>query len=221
MNIYLSTLVRELKISIRNPSGLINPLLFFIVTISLFPLSISPEAKILSEIAPGIIWVAAMLSVLLSLNTIFHYDFDNGILEQLSISHHSTALVILIKSFSHWILTGLPIVLISPLMGLFLFLDENSIQVLMLTLLIGTPSLSLIGTIGASLIVGIRSAGMLLALLILPLYIPILIFASSAISQFQAGFEITGQILWLIVILLFSLMLSPFISAAALKINLD
>jgi heme exporter protein B len=221
MNIYLSTLVRELKISIRNPSGLINPLLFFIVTISLFPLSISPEAKILSEIAPGIIWVAAMLSVLLSLNTIFHYDFDNGILEQLSISHHSTALVILIKSFSHWILTGLPIVLLSPLMGLFLFLNENSIQVLMLTLLIGTPSLSLIGTIGASLIVGIRSAGMLLALLILPLYIPILIFASSAISQFQAGFEITGQILWLIVILLFSLMLSPFISAAALKINLD
>jgi heme exporter protein B len=221
MNIYLSTLARELKISIRNPSGLINPLLFFIVTISLFPLSISPEAKILSEIAPGIIWVAAMLSVLLSLNTIFHYDFDNGILEQLSISHHSTALVILIKSFSHWILTGLPIVLLSPLMGLFLFLDENSIQVLMLTLLIGTPSLSLIGTIGASLIVGIRSAGMLLALLILPLYIPILIFASSAISQFQAGFEITGQILWLIVILLFSLMLSPFISAAALKINLD
>jgi heme exporter protein B len=221
MNIYLSTLVRELKISIRNPSGLINPLLFFIVTTSLFPLSISPEAKILSEIAPGIIWVAAMLSVLLSLNTIFHYDFDNGILEQLSISHHSTALVILIKSFSHWILTGLPIVLLSPLMGLFLFLNENSIQVLMLTLLIGTPSLSLIGTIGASLIVGIRSAGMLLALLILPLYIPILIFASSAISQFQAGFEITGQILWLIVILLFSLMLSPFISAAALKINLD
>jgi len=221
MNIYLSTLVRELKISIRNPSGLINPLLFFIVTISLFPLSISPEAKILSEIAPGIIWVAAMLSVLLSLNTIFHYDFDNGILEQLSISHHSTALVILIKSFSHWILTGLPIVLLSPLMGLFLFLDENSIQVLMLTLLIGTPSLSLIGTIGASLIVGIRSAGMLLALLILPLYIPILIFASSAISQSQTGFEITGQILWLIVILLFSLMLSPFISAAALKINLD
>jgi heme exporter protein B len=221
MNIYLSTLVRELKISIRNPSGLINPLLFFIVTIALFPLSISPEAKILSEIAPGIIWVAAMLSVLLSLNTIFHYDFDNGILEQLSISHHSTALVILIKSFSHWILTGLPIVLLSPLMGLFLFLNENSIQVLMLTLLIGTPSLSLIGTIGASLIVGIRSAGMLLALLILPLYIPILIFASSAISQFQAGFEITGQILWLIVILLFSLMLSPFISAAALKINLD
>src|SRR6056300_387589 len=221
MNISLSTLVRELKISIRNPSGLINPLLFFIVTISLFPLSISPEAKILSEIAPGIIWVAAMLSVLLSLNTIFHYDFDNGILEQLSISHHSTALVILIKSFSHWILTGLPIVLLSPLMGLLLFLEENSIQVLMLTLLIGTPSLSLIGTIGASLIVGIRSAGMLLALLILPLYIPILIFASSAISQSQAGFEITGQILWLIVILLFSLMLSPFISAAALKINLD
>jgi len=221
MNIYLSTLVRELKISIRNPSGLINPLLFFIVTISLFPLSISPEAKILSEIAPGVIWVAAMLSVLLSLNTIFHYDFDNGILEQLSISHHSTALVILIKSFSHWILTGLPIVLLSPLMGLFLFLDDNSIQVLMLTLLIGTPSLSLIGTIGASLIVGIRSAGMLLALLILPLYIPILIFASSAISQSQVGFEITAQILWLIVILLFSLMLSPFISAAALKINLD
>ncbi len=221
MNIYMQTLKRDLRIAIRNPSSVLNPLLFFVISVSLFPLAISPESSTLSQIAAGIIWVASMLSVLLSLNALFHNDFENGILEQMVISHHSLPLLILSKIISHWILAGIPIILLSPLLGLFLFLDSNGISVLMITLLLATPSLSLIGAIGASLIVGIKNSGMLLSLLILPLYIPILIFASSAVSQAQFGLEITGQLYFLGAILVVSLMAAPFVSALALKISLE
>ncbi len=221
MNIYLQTLMRDLNSAIRNLSSILNPLLFFIISISLFPLAISPEASTLSQIAAGIIWVASMLAVLLSLNSLFHHDFDNGILEQMLISHHSLPLLILSKIVAHWLLTGVPIILLSPLLGVFLFLDDESIKVLMLTLLLATPSLSLIGAIGASLIVSIKNSSMLLSLLILPLYIPILIFASSAVSQAQAGLEIDAQLYFLATILIVSLMLAPFISALSLKISLE
>ena len=173
MNIYFQTLNRDLRIALRNPSSVLNPLLFFIISVSLFPLAISPEATTLSQIAAGIIWVASMLAVLLSLNALFHHDFENGVLEQMVTSHHPLPLLILAKITAHWLLTGIPIILLSPLLGVFLFLDEQGIKVLMLTLLLATPSLSLIGSIGASLIVGIKNSGMLLSLLILPFYIPI------------------------------------------------
>ena len=221
MNIYLLALKRDLRIAIRNPSSILNPLLFFIISVSLFPLAISPEAATLAQIAAGIIWVASMLSVLLSLNALFHHDFENGVLEQMVVSHHSLPLLILSKITAHWILTGLPIILLSPLLGLFLFLDGDGIWILMITLLLATPSLSLIGAIGASLIVGIKNSGMLLSLLILPLYIPILIFASSAVSQAQFGLEITGQLYFLATILMISLMSAPFVSGIALKISLE
>ncbi|AYQ56346.1 ABC transporter involved in cytochrome c biogenesis, CcmB subunit [Bathymodiolus thermophilus thioautotrophic gill symbiont] len=221
MNIYLQTLMRDLHSAIRNLSSILNPLLFFIISISLFPLAISPEASTLSQIAAGIIWVASMLAVLLSLNSLFHHDFDNGVLEQMLISHHSLPLLILSKIVAHWLLTGVPIILLSPLLGVFLFLDDESIKVLMLTLLLATPSLSLIGAIGASLIVSIKNSGMLLSLLILPLYIPILIFASSAVSQAQAGLEIDAQLYFLATILTVSLMLAPFVSALSLRISLE
>ncbi len=221
MNIYLQALKRDLRIAIRNPSSILNPLLFFIISVSLFPLAISPGAATLAQIAAGIVWVASMLSVLLSLNALFHHDFENGVLEQMVISHHSLSLLILSKITAHWILTGIPIILLSPLLGLFLFLDGNGIWMLMLTLLLATPSLSLIGAIGASLIVGIRNSGMLLSLLILPLYIPILIFASSAVSQVQFDLEITGQLYFLATILMVSLMTAPFLSGIALKISLE
>lgn len=221
MNIYLQTLMRDLHSAIRNLSSILNPLLFFIISISLFPLAISPEASTLSQIAAGIIWVASMLAVLLSLNSLFHHDFDNGVLEQMLISHHSLPLLILSKIVAHWLLTGVPIILLSPLLGVFLFLDDESIKVLMLTLLLATPSLSLIGSIGASLIVSIKNSGMLLSLLILPLYIPILIFASSAVSQAQAGLEIDAQLYFLATILTVSLMLAPFVSALSLRISLE
>jgi len=221
MNIYLRALKRDLRIAIRNPSSILNPLLFFIISVSLFPLAISPESATLAQIAAGIIWVASMLSVLLSLNALFHHDFENGVLEQMVISHHSLPLLILSKITAHWILTGIPIILLSPLLGLFLFLDGDGIWILMITLLLATPSLSLIGALGASLIVGIKNSGMLLSLLILPLYIPILIFASSAVSQAQFGLEITGQLYFLATILMVSLMGAPFVSSIALKISLE
>jgi heme exporter protein B len=217
----MQTLKRDLRIAIRNPSSVLNPLLFFVISVSLFPLAISPEASTLMQIAAGIIWVTSMLSVLLSLNALFHYDYENGVLEQMVISHHSLPLLILSKTTAHWILTGIPIILLSPLLGVLLFLEGDSIKVLMFTLLLATPSLSLIGTIGASLIVGVKNSGMLLSLLILPLYIPILIFASSAVSQAQFDLEISSQLYFLSTILIVSLMGSPFVSALALKISLE
>ena len=221
MNIYLQTLSRDLHIAIRNPSSVLNPLLFFIISISLFPLAISPEAATLSQIAAGIIWVASMLAVLLSLNTLFHNDFENGVLEQMVSSHHSLPLLILSKITAHWLLTGIPIILLSPFLGVILFLDNEGVKILMITLLLATPSLSLIGSIGASLIVGVKNSGMLLSLLILPLYIPILIFASSAVSQAQFGLDTSAQLYFLAVFLVLSLMSAPFVSAIALKISLE
>ena len=221
MNIFLQTLKRDLKIAIRNPSSVLNPLLFFIISISLFPLAISPEASTLSQIASGIIWVASMLAVLLSLNALFHHDFENGVLEQMVISHHSLPLLILSKVLAHWLLTGVPIILLSPVLSMLLFLDVAATQTLMLTLLLATPSLSLIGAIGASLIVGIKNSGMLLSLLILPLYIPILIFASSAVSQTQFGMSVDFELYILASILVLSLMTTPFVSSIALKISLE
>ena len=207
--------------ALRNPSSFLNPLLFFVISISLFPIAISPESQTLSNIAPGIIWVTVMLSALLSLNTLFHFDYENGILEQMVISHHSLALILLAKTTAHWILTGLPIILLSPLVGTMLFLDYESILILMLTLLIATPCLSLIGAIGASLIVGIKNSGMLLSLLVLPLYVPILIFGTSAVSQTQFNLPINGQIYFLSFMLVLSLITAPFISAYSLRISIE
>ena len=221
MNIFIKTLKRDLKMALRNPSSFLNPLLFFVISISLFPIAISPESQTLSNIAPGIIWVTVMLSALLSLNTLFHFDYENGILEQMVISHHSLALILLAKTTAHWILTGLPIILLSPLVGTVLFLDYESILILMLSLLISTPCLSLIGAIGASLIVGIKNSGMLLSLLVLPLYVPILIFGTSAVSQTQFNLPINGQIYFLSFMLVLSLITAPFISAYSLRISIE
>ncbi len=221
MNIFMQTLTRDLKMALRNPSSFLNPLMFFVISISLFPIAISPESETLSSIAPGIIWVITMLSVLLSLNSLFHYDHDSGVLEQMVISHHSLPLILLAKTSAHWILSGLPIIVLSPFLGMALFINTEGIYILILTLIIATPCLSLIGSIGASLVVGIKNSGMLLSLLILPLYIPILIFATSAVSQSQSYLPIDGQLYFLGFILILSLLVTPFLSALSLKISLE
>ena len=207
--------------ALRNPSSFLNPLMFFVISISLFPIAISPEAQTLSSIAPGIIWVITMLSVLLSLNSLFHYDYDSGVLEQMVISHHSLPLILLAKTLAHWMLSGLPIIILSPFLGMALFINTEDIYILILTLIIATPCLSLIGSIGASLVVGIKNSGMLLSLLILPLFIPILIFATSAVSQSQSNLPIDGQLYFLGFILILSLLITPFLSALSLKISLE
>ena len=214
-------MTRDLKMAFRNPSSFLNPLMFFVISISLFPIAISPEAQTLSSIAPGVIWVITMLSVLLSLNSLFHYDYDNGVLEQMVISHHSLPLILLAKTLAHWILSGLPIIVLSPFLGMALFINTEGIYILILTLMIATPCLSLIGSIGASLVVSIKNSGMLLSLLILPLYIPILIFATSAVSQSQSNLPIDGQLYFLGFILILSLLITPFLSALSLKISLE
>ena len=221
MNIFVQTMTRDLKMALRNPSSFLNPLMFFVISISLFPIAISPEAQTLSSIAPGIIWVITMLSVLLSLNSLFHYDYDSGILEQMVISHHSLPLILLAKTLAHWMLSGLPIIILSPFLGIALFINTEGIYILVLTLIIATPCLSLIGSIGASLVVGIKNSGMLLSLLILPLFIPILIFATSAVSQSQSNLPIDGQLYFLGFILILSLLITPFLSALSLKISLE
>lgn len=207
--------------ALRNPSSFLNPLMFFVISISLFPIAISPEAQTLSSIAPGIIWVITMLSVLLSLNSLFHYDYDSGVLEQMVISHHSLPLILLAKTLAHWMLSGLPIIILSPFLGMALFINTEGIYILVLTLIIATPCLSLIGSIGASLVVGIKNSGMLLSLLILPLFIPILIFATNAVSQSQSNLPIDGQLYFLGFILILSLLITPFLSALSLKISLE
>ena len=221
MNIFVQTMTRDLKMSLRNPSSFLNPLIFFVISISLFPIAISPEAQTLSSIAPGIIWVITMLSVLLSLNSLFHYDYDSGVLEQMVISHHSLPLILLAKTLAHWMLSGLPIIILSPFLGMALFINTEGIYILVLTLIIATPCLSLIGSIGASLVVGIKNSGMLLSLLILPLFIPILIFATSAVSQSQSNLPIDGQLYFLGFISILSLLITPFLSALSLKISLE
>jgi heme exporter protein B len=162
-----------------------------------------------------------MLSVLLSFNSLFHYDYDSGVLEQMVISHHSLPLILLAKTLAHWMLSGLPIIILSPFLGMALFINTEGIYILVLTLIIATPCLSLIGSIGASLVVGIKNSGMLLSLLILPLYIPILIFATSAVSQSQSNLPIDGQLYFLGFILILSLLITPFLSALSLKISLE
>lgn len=212
-------LKRDLTIAFRHQDDIINPLLFFIIVVTLFPLGIGPEANTLAKIAPGIIWVAALLSTLLSLDRLFKSDYEDGSLEQMLLSPHPIFILVLAKIIAHWLLTGLPLILIAPLLAVLLHLDENSYIALMLTLLLGTPVLSLLGAIGVALTVGIKKGGVLLSLLVLPLYIPVLIFATSAIDTAAMNLPYSGQLAIIAALFIGSLTLAPFAASAALKVS--
>ncbi|MDM8568347.1 heme exporter protein CcmB [Thiotrichales bacterium HSG1] len=214
-------LKRDLTLAYRHQSELANPLLFFVIVISLFPLGISSESKILQGIAPGIIWVAALLAAMLSLDNLFRSDFEDGSLEQIALSSHSLSLLVLAKVLAHWLVAGLPLIILAPFLGVLLFLPENATLTLIATLALGTPILSLIGAIGVALTVGLRRGGVLLSLLVLPLYIPVLIFAAGAVNEAARGFPVAGQLYFLGALLSLSLTLSPFAIAAALRISLS
>lgn len=171
----MTVLRRELKIAFRNGAEIINPLWFFLIVITLFPLSIGPEPQLLARIAPGVVWVAALLAALLSLERLFKDDYLDGTLEQLMLTPSPLALTVLAKVLAHWLVTGLPLLILSPLVALLLSFDMATWWAVALTLLLGTPTLSFIGSIGVALTVGLRKGGVLLSLLVLPLYIPILI----------------------------------------------
>ncbi len=218
---FKTILVRDLTIAIRHRDDIFNPLLFFIITVSLFPLGIGPEANTLMKIAPGIIWVAALLATLLSLERLFKNDHADGSLEQLLLSPCPTFVLVLAKITAHWIITGLPLIIIAPLLGVLLNLHQDSYLALMLTLLIGTPVLSLLGAIGVALTVGIKKGGVLLSLLILPLYIPVLIFATSAIDAASMNLPYDGQLAIIGAIFVGSLTLAPFAVGSALKVSIN
>ncbi|WP_374088132.1 heme exporter protein CcmB [Methylomicrobium lacus] len=218
---FLAIIRRDLVLAFRRRAEMINPLLFFVLVITLFPLGIGAQPHLLQAIAPGVIWVAALLAAMLSLDSLFRSDFDDGSLEQMLLSPHPASLLVLAKVIAHWLVTGLPLLLVAPLLAVFLGLPGHALGVLLLTLLLGTPVLSLIGAIGVALTVGLRRGGMILSLLVLPLYVPVLIFAGNAVQMAAGGLPVDAQISILISILLLSLVLAPWPTAAALKMSIN
>jgi len=218
---FWALLKRDLRLAFRHRNELFNPLFFFMLVVMLFPLGTSPDKPLLITMAPGVIWVAALLASMLSLDSLFRADFDDGTLEQMLISPHPLPVLVLAKILAHWMVTGLPMILLAPLLAIFMYLPEEGIGILMLTLAIGTPILSLIGAIGMGLTVGLRRGGMLLSLLVLPLYIPILIFSANAVDASLADMAVTGQIYFLSAVLVLSITLAPLAAAAALRISLE
>ncbi|QFU24863.1 heme exporter protein CcmB [Shewanella eurypsychrophilus] len=216
---FFTLLKRDLQIAIRHKGDIFNPLLFFILVVTLFPLAIGPEPKILSRVAPGIIWVAALLASMLSLERLFKADYNDGSLEQMLLSPQPLPLMVLAKVLAHWILTGVPLILVAPLLAVLLHLDDNSYGALMATLALGTPVLSLLGGIGVALTVGLHKGGVLLSLLILPLYIPVLIFATTAIDAAGLNLPYSGQLAIIGAMLVGSLILAPFAIGASLRVS--
>lgn len=218
-NVFMLLLTRESRLLFRRPAELANPLVFFAIVIALFPLAVGPESKLLQTISPGLIWVAALLAVLLSLDGLFRSDFEDGSLEQWVVSPHPLALLVLAKVLAHWAFSGLALVLLAPLLGLMLGMPVSALPVLLMSLLLGTPVLSLLGAVGAALTVGLKRGGLLLALLILPLYIPVLILGSGALQAALQGLPALGYLLWLSSLTALAVTLTPFAIAAGLKIS--
>jgi heme exporter protein B len=214
-------IARELTVAFRRWSDLVMPLMFFVIVGTLFPLAVGQNAKVLQTIGPGAIWVAALLATLLSLNSLFREDFEDGSLEQLTLSSEPLSLLLLGKTVAHWIVTELPLILIAPVLALGFGMPAAGIKGLVLTLLVGTPALSLIGAVGAALTAGLRGASGLLALLILPLTVPVLIFGARAAALAGEGHPIDGPLYLLGGISILALTLTPFATAAAVRVSLD
>jgi heme exporter protein B len=218
---FCATVKRDFTIAIRHKGEMANPLMFFLMVITMLPLGIGPEVAVLGMIAPGMIWVVALLATLLSLDGLFRSDFEDGTLEQLLISPQPLYFQVLAKVLVHWLITGLPLTMVAPVLGVMLSLPEAGYLPLMASLFLGTACLSLIGSIGAALTVALRKGGLLLSLIILPLYVPILIFGASAVSSAIAGFEIYGQLAILGAFWAAAVVLAPMAAAGALRISVN
>jgi heme exporter protein B len=218
---FIAIIRRDLVLAFRRRAEMLNPILFFIIVVTLFPLGVGAQPQLLQTIAPGIIWVSALLAAMLSLDGLFRSDFDDGSLEQILLSPHPTSILILGKIIAHWLVTGLPLILVAPLLAEFLGMHSDALIVLLKTLLLGTPVLSLVGAIGVALTVGLRRGGMILSLLVLPLYVPVLIFASNAVEMASGGLPVDAQINILMAMLCFALVLAPLPASAALKMSVS
>lgn len=210
-------LMRDLRISMRQGSDIAVVVMFFVITVALFPFGVGPEATTLARIAAGVVWVCAMLATLLSLDRMFLNDFEDGSLEQLALAPVPLEAVVLAKAAAHWLVTGLPLILAAPVLATLLHMAAEGYVVLFAAMLLGTPTLSLIGAIGASLTLGARRAGVLVSVLVLPLYIPVLIFAVGAIDAAATSLSPRPHLLFLAALLAGALPLAPWASAAAIR----
>ena len=221
MNGFMLVLRRDLRVSLRRRSDTFSTLVFFVMVASLFPLGVGPEPQLLRTMAPGVLWVSAMLASMLSLPRLFADDHSDGTLEQMLLSTHPLALLILGKTIAHWVGSGLPLVMLAPVLALQFDLSASATGVLVLSLMLGTPILSLVGSMGAALTVGLRSSSVLLSLLVLPLTIPVLIFGAGAVEAHIAGLGVAGHFSLLGALLIVSLMAAPWVAAAALRISME
>ncbi|HEX7723058.1 MAG TPA: heme exporter protein CcmB [Pyrinomonadaceae bacterium] len=212
---------RDLILAWRRRADVLATLFFFIIVVSLFPLGIGPERQTLRTIAPGVVWVAALLASMLSLGRIFGNDYQDGTLEQLLLTTQPAYLVVLAKVLAHWIVAELPLVVIAPVLGLQFGLSQNGLAIVVVSLLLGTPVLSVIGSVGAALTLGLRAANVLVALLVLPLYIPVLIFGSGAVQASVTGSSPQAWLLLLGATLIVSLVFAPWATSAALRISVE
>ena len=220
-SIFISIIKRDLQLALRRKSDSLSALIFFAVVASLFPLGIGPETKLLMQIAPGMLWIAALLAAMLSLHKMFTEDFMDGSLDQILLTKLPLSLVVLAKTIAHWLSSGVLLALISPILALQFNLSFDSVVVLFLSLLLGTPLLSLIGSIGAGLTLASRGGGTLLSLIILPLVAPVLIFGAGAVEAYQAGLGLTAHFSLLGAMLAIALFLAPIATAASLRIALE
>lgn len=218
---FFAIIRRDLLLAFRRRAEMANPLFFFVLIVTLFPLAVGAQPNLLQSMAPGVIWVSALLAALLSLDGLFRSDFEDGSLEQMLLSPHALSVLVLGKIIAHWLVTGLPLLLVAPLLALFLGLPQQAMGTLWLTLILATPLLSLIGAIGVALTVGLRRGGMILSLLVLPLYVPVLIFASSAVDRAASGLPVGAQLNILLAMLLAALVLVPLPTSAALKMSVN
>ena len=212
---------RDLLIAFRSPVEILNPPVFFVIVVTLFRLGAGPGQHALAALGPGVLWVAALLATLLGLDALFRADFEDGSLEQILLSPAPLPLLVAAKVLAHWLIAGLPLLLLSPFLALALGLSGAALPVLLLSLALGGPVLSLVGAIGVALTVGLRRGGTLVALLVLPLYIPVLVFGAQAVNAAGAGLPATGALYMLSALLVLAAVLAPLAAAAALRISLD
>lgn len=218
---FLALIGRDLRLALRGGIGSLVSIVFFVIAVALFPLGVGPALDLLERIAPGVLWVCALLAAMLSLDRMFHDDFEDGSLEQIALGALPLELVALSKAIAHWLSTGLPLAVAAPLLAVLLNLSAEGFAILIVSLLLGTPILSLIGSVGAALTVGLRRGGVLLSLLVLPLYVPVLIFGVGAVEGAIYGFGERAHLLILGGGLIGALVLAPFAAAAALRLALE
>ena len=221
LRVFLQVIRRDLLLAMRQKSDVLNTLFFFVVVVTMVPLGIGPEPALLRDIAAGVVWVAALLAAILSLPRLFANDYADGTLEQMLLSAEPLSLIVLGKAAAHWLTTGLPLTVMAIAFGVVFDLDMTATLVLVVSLALGTPVLSLIGSIGAALTLGLRGGGVLTSLLVLPLYIPVLIFGAGAVGAAASGLDVTAYFLLLGAFALFAVVLTPWAVAIALRISVE